>query len=172
MAEIRRLDGEAAAGCVAELAAVLVDCVAGGASVSFVWPFGQADGERFFRGVVDGVKAGERILLGAWEEGELVGTVQVVTAMPPNQPHRGEVAKLLVKRSARGRGIARQLMEAAEAEARAAGKRLLVLDTETGGVAEELYGQWGWQRVGTIPDFALLPDGRLGATTIFWKAIN
>ncbi len=166
------MDGEAAAACVAELAAVLVDCVAGGASVSFMWPFGQDDGERFFRGVVDGVRAGERILLGAWEEGELVGTVQVVLAMPPNQPHRGEVAKLLVKRSARGRGMARQLMEAAERAALAAGKRLLVLDTETGGAAEGLYTRWGWQRVGAIPDFALLPDGRLCATTIFWKAIG
>jgi ribosomal protein S18 acetylase RimI-like enzyme len=97
--------------------------------------------------------------------------VQVVLAVPPNQPHRGEVAKLLVHRAARRQGIAERLMERAEAEARAEGKTLLVLDTVTGDPAERLYARLGWTRVGVIPDYALYPDGRPCATTVFWKRI-
>ena len=100
-----------------------------------------------------------------------MGTVQVITALPPNQPHRGDVAKLLVHRKARRRGIARQLMERAEAEARAEGKTLLVLDTVTGDPAERLYEATGWHRVGVIPGYALYPDGRPCDTTVFWKSL-
>jgi GNAT superfamily N-acetyltransferase len=172
MLEVRRLSVVEARERAGDLAAVLVDCVEGGASVSFMPPFGQPDGEVFFSKVAAGVEEGDRILLAAFLDGDLVGTVQVVTAMPPNQPHRAEIAKLLVRRSARGQGIAQALMEAAEREAAAAGKTLLVLDTATGDNAERLYERLNWNRVGIIPNFALFPDGRLTATTIFWKALG
>jgi GNAT superfamily N-acetyltransferase len=166
---IVRLDGLAQVGA---LARILVDCVEGGASVSFMPPLGVGEAEAFFRGVAEGVRLGERILLGAFVRDELVGTAQVVLKMPPNQPHRGDVAKLLVMRSARGMGVARALMLAVEREALAAGKTLLVLDTVTGGVAEGLYSRMGWVRVGEIPDYALMPDGELTATTIFYKRLT
>ena len=118
------------------------------------------------------VEQGRRLLLAAFADGELVGTVQVILALPPNQPHRGEIAKLLVHRSARRRGIAQLLMERAEAEARAEGKTLLVLDTVTGDDnAERLYERLGWTRVGVIPGYALYPDGRPCDTTVFWKSL-
>jgi GNAT superfamily N-acetyltransferase len=127
------------------------------------------------RGAFDAVAAevaqGRRLLLAAFANGDLVGTVQVILALPPNQPHRAEIAKLLVHRSARRRGIARLLMERAEAEARAEGKTLLVLDTVTGDNAERLYERLGWTKVGVIPGYALYPDGRPCGTTIFWKSL-
>jgi GNAT superfamily N-acetyltransferase len=154
-----------------ELAAVLADCVAGGASVSYMDPFSHADARAAFEGWLTEVEDGRRLLLAAFLDGEVVGTVQVVHAVPPNQPHRADVAKLLVRRSARRRGIAALLMERAEAEARAEGKTLLVLDTVTGDDAERLYERLGWTRVGVIPNYALYPDGRPCATTLFWKAL-
>jgi GNAT superfamily N-acetyltransferase len=172
MADIRRLSASDAHKYVSELAGVLVDCVEGGASVSFMPPFGQSDAEEFYSKVAAGVDAGDRILLAAFLEGKLVGTVQIMTAMPPNQPHRAEIAKLLVLRSARGRGIARGLMEEVERQAAAAGKTLLVLDTVTGGAAERLYQRLNWVKAGVIPNFALFPDGRATATTIFWKRLD
>jgi len=110
-------------------------------------------------------------VIGAFDGEEIVGTVQVILALPPNQPHRGEIAKLLVHRAARKRGVAQLLMERAEAEARVEGKDLLVLDTVTGSDAERLYTRLGWQRVGSIPRYALYPDGRECASTYFWKDI-
>ncbi len=153
------------------LAAVLADCVAGGASVSYMAPFTHADARAAFEGFAADAGRGGRLILAAFDGGRLVGTVQVVHAAPPNQPHRADIAKLLVHRDARRRGIAERLMDAAEAEARAAGKTLLVLDTVTGDAAERLYERIGWTRVGVIPDYALYPDGRLCATTVFFKAI-
>ena len=169
--EIRRLDAAQARAELDELAAVLVDCVDGGASVSYMAPFSQADARDAFGGFVDEVAKGRRLLLAAYDAGRLVGTVQVILALPPNQPHRGEIAKLLVHRAARKRGIASRLMEAAEVEARAEGKTLLVLDTVTGDPAERLYERLGWTKVGVIPGYALYPDGRPCATTVFWKEI-
>ena len=154
------------------LARVLVDCVEGGASVSFMAPFSQADGEGFFESVVSEVEAGKRILLAAFVDSELVGTVQLITATPPNQPHRADVAKLLVLRSARGQGHAGQLMNAVEEAARGAGKSLLVLDALTGGTAAKLYARLGWTQVGVIPNYALFPDGRYCDTTYFFKEIG
>ena len=153
------------------LAAVLVDCVAGGASVSYLAPFSHEQARGAFEAVAVEVEQGRRLLLGAFAKDELVGTVQVILALPPNQPHRGEIAKLLVHRSARKRGIAQLLMERAESEARSEGKTLLVLDTVTGDAAERLYARLGWTRVGVIPGYALYPDRRPCDTTIFWKAI-
>jgi len=169
--EIRRL---ARADLLEELdglAAVLADCVEGGASVSYMAPFSHEQARAAFEGFAAEVDAGRRVLLAAFAGGELVGSVQVIFALPPNQPHRGEIAKLLVRRSARRRGIAQRLMEQAEAEARAEGKTLLVLDTVTGDPGERLYARLGWNRVGVLPGYALYPDGRPCDTTVFWKTV-
>jgi GNAT superfamily N-acetyltransferase len=170
---VRCLTALEAAARVAALADVLVDCVEGGASVSFMAPLTRERAEAFWRGVADGVAAGDRILLVAEERdgGDVVGTVQVVFAWPENQPHRADVAKMLVRRSARRHGLGARLVRAAEDAARDAGKTLLVLDTVTGGDAERLYARLGWTRVGVVPDYALWPDGRFCDTTFFFKAL-
>jgi GNAT superfamily N-acetyltransferase len=168
---VERLDGATAREHRAALADVLLDCVAGGASVSFMAPFSAGDAQAFFESIEPEVGAGSRVLLAAFAEEELVGTVQIAAAWPPNQPHRADVAKLLVRRSARNRGIGQLLMEHAEAEAKAEGWTLLVLDTVTGDPAERLYERMGWTKVGVIPNYALYPDGRPCDTTVFWKAI-
>ncbi len=154
----------------AGLADVLVDCVAGGASVSFMQPFGHADALAFWGRVADGVSRHERILLVAEDAHGIVGTVQLVVDQPPNQPHRADLSKMLVHRRARRRGVGEALMRAAEAAARDAGKTLLVLDTASP-EAERLYERTGWQRVGTIPGYALLPDGRLCDTAYFYRQL-
>lgn len=169
--EIRRLAGTELRERLDALAGVLTDCVAGGASVSYLEPFSHEQARAAFGGMVADAEQGHRLILGAFAGGELVGTVQVILTLPPNQPHRGEIAKLLVHRSARKRGIAQLLMEQADTEARAEGKSLLVLDAVTGGDAERLYTRLGWTRVGVIPNYALFPDGRPCDTTFFWKAL-
>lgn len=163
---------EAAARCGA-LSDVLIDCVAGGASVSFMWPLPRATAEGFWGMVAEGVARGARVLLVAEDpaEGRVVGTVQLVLEQPENQPHRADLAKMLVHRAARRRGVGAMLMRAAEDAARAAGKSLLVLDTVTGSDAERLYQRLGWQRVGEIPGYALWPDGRPCPTTYYYKAL-
>lgn len=169
---IRRLDGDAARAAVPALCAVLIDCVEGGASVSFMHPMTEAKAAAFWTGVADGVARGERALLVAEDEGEvIVGSVQLVLALPENQPHRADVAKMLVHRRARRRGIAGRLMAAVEDVARAEGRRVLVLDTVTGSDAERLYQRAGWTRVGEVPDYALMPDGPPCSTTFFYKTI-
>ena len=168
---VRRLAGTELRAQLDGLAAVLADCVAGGASVSYMDPFSHDQARTAFEGFAAEVDQGRRLLLAAFSGGTVVGTVQVILALPPNQPHRGEIAKLLVHRSARRQGVAELLMERAEAEARAEGKTLLNLDTVTGDAAERLYARLGWQRVGVIPGYALYPDGRVCDTTIFFKAI-
>jgi GNAT superfamily N-acetyltransferase len=170
--EIRSLSAAEGRECVRALAEVLLDCVEGGASVSFMSSLSQADAEAFFAGVADGVERGERILLAAFLESKLVGTVQIVTAMPPNQPHRADIAKLLVLRSARGCGVGARLMQHAEEASRGAGKTLLVLDTCNGGEAEKLYIRMGWTRAGIIPKYALYPDGSFCDTAILWKQLD
>lgn len=172
MLDIHQLDATDAARYIAPLAAVLLDCVQGGASVSFMAPLSTAEAESFFARVVEGVQRGDRILLAAFEHGQLVGTVQVVFATAPNQPHRADIAKLLVLRSARGHGIARLLMEHAEQASIRAGKFVLVLDTVSGDPAERLYRRLGWTAVGVIPRYALYPDGTWCDTTIFWKNLQ
>jgi GNAT superfamily N-acetyltransferase len=169
--EIRRLDATEVRARLDELAAVLADCVAGGASVSYMAPFTHEQARVAFAGWADDVERDGRLLLAAFLGDAVVGTVQVVFATPPNQPHRADVAKLLVHRSARRRGIAQLLMAHAERHARAEGKTLLVLDTVTGDDAERLYARLGWTRVGVIPNYALYPDGRPCDTTVFWKAL-
>ncbi|ROZ78749.1 GNAT family N-acetyltransferase [Ramlibacter sp. WS9] len=151
-----------------QLADVLCDCVAGNASVSFMQPFGTERALAFWRDVADGVERGERVLLVADDEAGIVGTVQLVLAQPENQPHRADLVKLLVHRRARRRGAAALLMQAAEQAARDCGKTLLVLDTASP-EAERVYERQGWQRVGVIPNYALMPDGALCSTTYFYR---
>jgi GNAT superfamily N-acetyltransferase len=168
---VRRLDVGELGAQLDGLAAVLADCVEGGASVSYMAPFSLDDARAAFQGFADDAARGGRVIVAAFLDGRLVGTVQVVLALPPNQPHRAEIAKLLVHRSARRRGIAELLMGQAEAEARKEGRTLLVLDAVTDGDAARLYARLGWTTVGVIPDFALFPDGRFCDTTYFFKRI-
>ena len=157
---------------IAELSDVLVDCVEGGASVSFMWPMNRAKALAFWRSAAASAARGERIVLAAEDaHGAIVGTVQVVWAQPENQPHRGDLAKMLVHRRARRRGVGAALLAAAEESARAAGKTLLVLDTVTGGDADRLYTRFGWRRCGEIPNYALWPDGRPCPTTVYFKSL-
>jgi GNAT superfamily N-acetyltransferase len=167
---VRRVGANEAAACVEGLADVLLDCVQGGASVSFMASLTREQALKFWRGVAEGVAKGERVLLIAEDaSGRIVGTVQLVMSLPDNQPHRGDVAKMLVHRSARRQGVAQRLMTALDAEARAERKTVLVLDTVTGGDAERLYERAGWQRVGEVPRYALMPDGAFCGTTFFYK---
>jgi len=157
---------------IAGLSEVLIDCVEGGASVSFVLPMTRAKAEAFWRRTGASVARGERIVLVAEEpDGAIVGTVQIVLDQPENQPHRGDLAKMLVHRKLRRRGVGADLLRAAERGAREAGKTLLVLDTVTGGDGERLYARHGWQRVGEIPDYALWPDGRPCPTSYYFKRL-
>ncbi len=169
--EVRRLSAGEVLEQLDGLARVLHDCVAGGASVGYLEPFTHDDARGAFTAWAEEVAVGTRLVLAAFTDGELVGTVQIVHAWPPNQPHRADVAKLLVHRSARRRGVARSLMQHAEAAARADGRTLLVLDTVTGDPAARLYGSMGWTTVGVIPGYALYPDGRPCDTTVFWKSV-
>ena len=168
---VRRVGPNEAAACVEALADVLIDCVEGGASVSFMWPLPRERALAFWRSVAEGVARGERVLLVAEDAEGIVGTVQLVTGLPENQPHRADVAKMLVHRRARRRGIAQRLMAAVDAQARAERRSVLVLDTVTGGDAERLYERAGWQRVGMVPNYALMPDGRFCGTTFFHKQL-
>jgi GNAT superfamily N-acetyltransferase len=163
---------EARAQCSA-LAEILIACVNGGASVSFMAPLAPDKAEAFWHGVADSVEAGERLLIVAKDRrnSAVVGTVQILLKQPENQPHRADLAKMLVHPDARRRGIGAQLLRFAENAARSANKTLLVLDTATGGDAERLYERLGWMRVGVIPDYALMPAGEPCSTTIFYKRL-
>jgi GNAT superfamily N-acetyltransferase len=154
-----------------QLAEVLHDCVHGGASVSFMLPFSTADARAFWQGVAQGVASGERALIVAESSGRICGTVQLVLAQPPNQPHRADLAKMLVHRSARGQGLGAALLLQAENVARAAGKTLLVLDTASP-EAERLYTRGGWVRCGRVPGYALLPQGGPCDTHFFYRQLE
>jgi len=164
------LDAAAAQAVIGELSDVLVDCVEGGASVSFMLPFTHENAARFFDKVIASLRRGETVLVAAKLEGRIVGSVQLGLDMPPNQGHRGDIKKLLVHRAARNRGIGAMLMARAEEEARKRGRTLLVLDTASG-EAERLYVRSGWQRVGAVPDYAMWPGGGFCDTAFFWKRI-
>lgn len=153
------------------LADVLIDCVEGGASVSFMLPLPRERAVAFWRRVGQGVAAGERALLIAEDARGVCGTVQLVLEQPENQPHRAELSKMLVHRRARRQGLGAALMRAAEETARECGKTLLVLDTASA-EAERLYERQGWVRVGAIPDFALLPHGGLCGTTVYYRRLE
>jgi len=154
------------------LSDVLIDCVEGGASVSFMLPMTRAKAEAFWRRTAASAARGERVVLAAEDTaGEIVGTAQIILEQPENQPHRGDLAKMLVHRRARRRGVGAALLVAAERSALDAGKTLLVLDTASDD-AERLYGRNGWQPCGQVPGYALLPDGRPCATTFFYKFLG
>jgi GNAT superfamily N-acetyltransferase len=152
------------------LSDVLIDCVEGGASVSFMLPISREKADAYWRSASESVARRERIVLAAEDPNGIIGTVQVMLAQPENQPHRGDVAKMLVHRRARRQGLGAALLAAAERSAREAGKTLLVLDTASGD-AERVYERGGWQRCGAIPDYALWPAGGFCATTIYYKAL-
>ena len=155
---------------IEQLAALLIDCVEGGASVSFMHPLPPDKALGFWRQVADGVTRGQRALIVAEDDTGIVGTVQLVLDQPDNQPHRADLSKMLVLRRARQRGIGAALMQEAERVAVESGKTLLVLDTASP-EAERLYERTGWQRCGTVPDYALLPHGGLCATTFFYRRL-
>jgi ribosomal protein S18 acetylase RimI-like enzyme len=160
-------------GLAEALADILIDCIDGGATVTFLAPMPRPKALAFWQRVIDSAERGERLLLVAEDDtGHVHGTVQLALSMPENQPHRAEIVKLLVHRRARGAGVGTTLMRAAEHAARAAGRTLLVLDTATGGAAERLYTRLGWHRLGVIPDYALSPDATTyGGATFFYKQL-
>lgn len=169
---VRRVGTNEAATCVEALADVLIDCVEGGASVSFMLPIVREKAVEFWQKVADGVVSGERVLLIAEDgNGQIVGTVQLITVQPENQPHRADVAKMLVHRRVRRNGIGQRLMAEVERVAREENKFVLVLDTVTGGDAERLYERAGWKRVGEVPNYALMPSGELCGTTFYCKQL-
>jgi GNAT superfamily N-acetyltransferase len=172
MPDIRLLDAAEARAAIPDLCEILADCVNGGASVGFMQPYTTDDAISYWQGVVDAVAAETTLLAVAEIDGKAVGTVQIGFAGMPNQPHRGDLKKLLVHSAARGKGLARLLTEAIEGEAAKHGKTLLVLDTATGSEAEAIYPRLGWQRAGVIPDYALWPQGGLCDTTLFYKRIG
>lgn len=157
---------------LADLSAVLIDCVAGGASVGFMPPMTEAKAMVFWRRVAVDVARGARVLFVAEIDGAIVGTVQLVLEQPENQPHRADVSKMLVAASARRHGLGARLMGTAESAARASGKSVLVLDTCEGTAADRLYTRLGWSRVGVIPRYALNPDGSWCDTVVFHKQIS
>ena len=156
---------------IEQLGDVLIDCVEGGASVSFMLPMTRAKADAFWRNVAASVARGERLVYAAEDAFGIVGTVQIILAQPENQPHRGDLAKMLVHRRARRRGIGAALLTAAERGARQAGKTLLVLDTASDD-AERVYARGGWQRVGEIPDYALWPAGGHCTTIYYFKSLS
>ncbi len=166
---VRRLSPDEAHSAAEVLGTVLMDCVAGGASVSFMADLTHAEAVAFWRREI-ATQDGRAILV-AEDDAGICGVVQVIPAWPPNQPHRADIAKMLVQRRVRRRGVGEALLAAAEAAAQEMGRTVLVLDTVTGGDAERLYARAGWTVVGSIPDYALMPDGALCATTVFYKAL-
>lgn len=150
------------------LCEVLIDCVEGGASVSFMWPMTRAKAEEYWKDVGESLARGERAVVIAEDDQGVIGTAQVIWARPENQPHRADVSRMLVHRRARRRGVGAAVLAAAETAARAAGKNLLVLDTASPD-AERLYERSGWQRVGIVPRYALMPDGPFCHTVFFYK---
>lgn len=168
---IRAVGADEAERLVRVLADILIDCVEGGASVGFMLPLSRDRAEAFWQGAVAAIRRGERILFVAERGGDVLGTVQVEFAQKENQPHRGDLSKMLVRRRERRQGIGAALIRAAEAAAREAGRILLVLDTATGSPAERLYEGQGWTRVGVIADYAMWPEGGLCGTTVYYKRL-
>jgi len=156
----------------AALSELLVETVASGGSVSFMHPMPLGDADAFWKDSLAAAARGERIVLGAFYGEALVGTVTLLLNLPPNQPHRAEIAKMMTRVSHRHRGVATALMQAAETDAIARGRTLLVLDTAVADGASKLYERLGFQLTGVIPDYALKPHGGLTGTMIYWKRIG
>jgi len=168
---IELLDAEGAREALPALSDILQDVVANGASVGFMAFNQREDYQRFWAGITEGVAAGQILLLVARLDGRIVGTAQVHPAGKPNQPHRADVAKVLVDSSAQRRGIGEALMRVAEDVALKAGRTLLCLDTDEFGAARRLYNRLGWTEIGTIPRYALMPDGSDCGSTFFYKSL-
>ena len=156
---------------VSALSDLLVETVAHGGSVSFMHPLPTEVADRFWRGSLAAAGRGERIVLGAFDGEEVVATVTLLLDLPPNQPHRAEIAKMMTRLNHRHRGLATALMRRAEALACEHGRTLLVLDTATDGGASQLYEGLGFQLTGIIPDYAFKPHGGLTGTKIYWKRV-
>ncbi|MCO6187415.1 GNAT family N-acetyltransferase [Rhizobium sp. L1K21] len=171
MIEILQLEEAATLAAIDELSSLFSQCVDGGASMGFMAPFPPEQAAVYWFEVAKSVGRNDLILLVARLNGRIEGTVQLGIATPPNQPHRADIKKLMVSPAARGHGLSRALMDAAETTALKAGRSLLVLDTATGEPAEKIYEHLGWVRSGTIPNYALFPDGRFCDTTIFYKQL-
>ncbi|WP_324132684.1 GNAT family N-acetyltransferase [Bosea sp. (in: a-proteobacteria)] len=169
---VEPLDAEAARAAIPALAEILADAVESGASVGFMHWNGPSDYVAFWTGVAADVAAGRTILFAARQGTDVLGTAQLQLIGKPNQPHRAEIAKVLVHSSARRRGLGAALMQAAEAAARQAKRDLLVLDTDEHGAARRLYGKLGWTELGTVPRYALMPDGRDCGSTFFYKDLR
>lgn len=155
-----------------QLANILISTVSAGGSVGFMHPVTKEEAQSFWQKAVDDAEAGNRVIFGAWEGQRLLGTVTLLTAMPPNQPHRAEIAKMMTHPDARKQGIASRLIRAAQVEAVARGKTLLVLDTAADEGAGPFYEKLGYTLTGEIPDFALKPHGGLTGTLFYWKRLN
>jgi len=168
---VEALDAAASASAERRLTEILVASVGAGASVSFLPPLSPETARAYWRKVSADVAAGARLLLAAWADGILAGTVMLDLGMPQNQPHRAEVQKLLVHPDFRRRGIARALVERAEQAASRIGRRLLTLDTRAGDAAEPLYRSLGWTEAGRIPGYALDADGTARDTVFFYKQV-
>ncbi len=169
---IRKLSGKLDANTKLGIAAILKDCVDGGASVSFMHPFPVDESLAFWNSIEAESMAGDAFLFVAEDDQGALGTVLLHLVRKPNQPHRAEIAKMLVHRRARRQGVAAALLAAAEAEAASLGRWLLVLDTVRDSDAYRLYSKLGWQESGIIPDYALMPDGSLCDTVVFWKRLR
>lgn len=172
MTVIRQLTEEEALAAIPQLTRLFRDTVAEGASLGYMWPFPPEEAQGFWRDVAGAVGRGDTVLLVAMVDRRIEGTVQLGLKLPPNQPHRADIKKLMVHPDARGRGLSRQLMDAAEAAAAERGRSLLVLDTATGEPAEKIYRHLGWKEAGTIPGYALFPDGRPCDTTVYYKTLR
>jgi GNAT superfamily N-acetyltransferase len=170
--DIRPLDATEAVARLDELADILVDAVAHGASVNFMAGFAPEAARTFWGEQVPGLARGEKLLIVADAGADLVGTVLLTFASQPNAPHRADVGKMLVLSSWRRQGLGRRLLGAAEAAARAAGRTLLILDTESGSAGDRLYRACGWIELGRMPDHAFRPDGPLAETTFFYKILG
>ena len=170
--EILRLDGPTFDAAIPDLAVILADAVAGGASVGFTLPFSPEEAATWWQSIERDVVHGTVVVVVARLERRVVGTAQLRLAQWPNAKHRAEVAKVLVHRSARRRGVATALMREIERLARADGRTLLVLDTIAESEAEKLYTKLGWTRVGEIPSYAGMPDGELRPTAIFYRLLG
>jgi len=155
---------------LAGLSELLIEATADGFSVGFLHPLDRGRADPFWRESLAEAAAGSRVVLGLRDGARLVGTVTLVLIQKENQPHRAEIQKLLVAGSHRRRGVGRRLMAEAESLAARAGRTLLVLDTATAEAAK-LYEATGWNRTGDIPDFALLPNGELCSTAVYWKRV-
>ncbi|MES3024241.1 MAG: GNAT family N-acetyltransferase [Pseudomonadota bacterium] len=171
MSEIRINALDASPATSAMLGEILVEVVANGGSVGFMHPLAPEAAASFWTASLAAARRGERVVLGAWDGELLAGTVTLLLDCPPNQPHRAEIAKLMMRMSHRGRGIAGALMRTAQQIARERKRTLLVLDTATEGGASGLYEGLGFTLAGTIPDYALKPHGGLTGTHIYWKRL-